>query len=153
MATIATILCAVDFSEPSRQAAAYAQALALRLGARLVCLYVAPSVGTVDERNLSGAAASQLTDDITAGAGQVMGVFVRENFPGQQVDARIVQGDPAQVLVATAAEVRADLLIMGTHGRKGLERLVFGSVAEKVLKTAGCPVLTVRPQFLERSRP
>jgi nucleotide-binding universal stress UspA family protein len=58
---------------------------------------------------------------------------------------RIVLGDPASEVLQTAGRTRADLIVMATHGRKGVRRLVLGSVAERVVREAPCPVLTVRP--------
>jgi len=60
------------------------------------------------------------------------------------VEHRLGEGDPATVILEVAEETGAGLIVMGTHGRTGLGRLVMGSVAEQVLRTAPCPVLTVR---------
>src|SRR5262249_27461371 len=64
----------------------------------------------------------------------------------RRITARVLLqvGTPYQVIAATAKKVRADLIIMATHGRTGLAHMVLGSVAEKVVRTATCPVLTVR---------
>jgi nucleotide-binding universal stress UspA family protein len=58
----------------------------------------------------------------------------------------LVEGPPAAAIVRAASRKRADLLILGTHGRTGVRRMLIGSVAERVVRTAGCPVLTVRPR-------
>ena len=72
--------------------------------------------------------------------------------PGVHVDILTLPGDPAQVIVACAAELSADLLVLGTRGASGFEHLVLGSVAEKVLRHAPCPVLTVPPLGVGTSR-
>ena len=60
-------------------------------------------------------------------------------------EEKIVQGDPSEMIAQEAEAFGADLIVMGTHGRKGIDRILFGSVAEKVVKNASMPVLTVRP--------
>jgi nucleotide-binding universal stress UspA family protein len=64
--------------------------------------------------------------------------------PGVELELRLVTGDPAMAIVELAEEENADMIIMGTHGRTGLTRLVMGSVAEAVVRRANCPVLTCR---------
>jgi len=61
-----------------------------------------------------------------------------------RAERRFARGDPAEQILRVANEIHADLIVMGTHGRTGLERLLMGSVAEQVLRQAPCPVLTVR---------
>jgi nucleotide-binding universal stress UspA family protein len=66
-----------------------------------------------------------------------------------EVSAAIDQEEPWRAILARAEAGRADLIVMGTHGRRGLPRALLGSVAEKVVRTAGCPVLTVRAEVTE----
>jgi hypothetical protein len=63
------------------------------------------------------------------------------------VERRVEEGDAVEAILRVAQEVRADLLVMGTHGRTGLGRLLMGSVAEQVVRKAACPVLTVKAPF------
>ena len=58
----------------------------------------------------------------------------------------VVTGYPAEEILKVAADRKADMIVMGTHGRTGIDRIIFGSVAEKVVKTAACPVLTIKPR-------
>jgi nucleotide-binding universal stress UspA family protein len=120
MSTIQTILHPTDFSERSDGALPIAQALARDQGARLVVLHV------MDE---SAPAAA-----------------VRATVPDARVrmEQRLEKGDPAETILRVASEIKCDLIVMGTQGRTGLERLVMGSVAEKVLRQATCPVLIVK---------
>jgi nucleotide-binding universal stress UspA family protein len=83
--------------------------------------------------------------DLFEGAQKRMNEFVEQNFSGMEVEPLVVSGEIAEKICEVAKDRGADLIIMGTHGRRGLERALFGSVAEKVVKTALCPVLTVNP--------
>src|SRR5262245_59069946 len=67
--------------------------------------------------------------------------------PAVRVAHRLEDGDPARAIVQVAREVPCDLIILGTHGRRGLARLLMGSVAEQVVRKAPCPVVTVRTPF------
>ena len=71
--------------------------------------------------------------------------FVTEHFPEVQVKAEVVVGYAAEEILSLAENEDADLIVMGTHGRKGIDRILFGSVAEKVVKNSSRPVLTIRP--------
>jgi nucleotide-binding universal stress UspA family protein len=75
-----------------------------------------------------------------------MAAVVKElsrNFP--KLETRVDSGPPAEKILELAAKEKIDLIIMGAHGRKGLERAIFGSVADKVVAGAPCPVMTIRP--------
>jgi nucleotide-binding universal stress UspA family protein len=136
MIHVKTILYPTDFSSYSNQAYFHAVALAENHGANLVILYVySPSFGT---------------PDIT-GRGQADRQYWWEQLEQiRPVDARISvrhvlrEGDPASEIVRYATEAGVDVIVMGTHGRTGLERLLMGSVAEKVLRDAPCSVLVVK---------
>jgi len=136
MLHITKILYPTDFSSHSNQAYFHAVALAEKHGASLTIMYVyAPSFGTAEVH----------------GPGARDREFWREQL-GQirPVDSRIpvhhvfVEGDPAAEIVRYAADAGIDLVVMGTHGRTGLERLLMGSVAEKVMRDAHCSVLVVK---------
>ena len=66
------------------------------------------------------------------------------SFPGVQVECRVDEGDAAAAIVSAARATESELIVMGTHGRTGLRRMLMGSVAENVLRTAPCPVETVK---------
>ena len=68
-----------------------------------------------------------------------------ENFEGVDAKAEVVVGYAAEEIITIAEKEGADMIIMGTHGRKGIDRILFGSVAEKVVKNSPVPVLTIRP--------
>ena len=86
-----------------------------------------------------------------AGAEERMGLFLEEmqevcaQCGVTEVRSKVLMGDVAEQIVDYATEIRADLIIMGTHGYKGLEKIMFGSVADKVVRSALCPVTTINP--------
>jgi nucleotide-binding universal stress UspA family protein len=88
--------------------------------------------------------------ELFVGAEEQMESFCRDHSShfdkaGVNIVKKVLVGDVAEKIVEYAAEEKADMIIMGTHGYKGLERIMFGSVADKVVKSAPCPVLTVNP--------
>lgn len=138
------ILCATDFSDTAARALAHATALATRYDARLTLLHVVP----VFEESLPAgltvgrASAGWLRDEVLG----VMHRAVAQTGAAAIDPALLVEeGRPDAVIVAQAAALPADLLVLGTHGRGGFTRLMLGSVAEKVVRTAACPVLTIPP--------
>jgi nucleotide-binding universal stress UspA family protein len=142
-----TVVVGVDFSELSREAVRVATSLARASGdAELHLVHVlAPPVMTGDvpvTLPLEGMAQTaranlaRLNAETLAQAG------------GVPVIARVVVGVPQEVVPKLAGELRADLVVVGTHGRTGLSRLVFGSVAEAIVRRAPCSVLTVKPRVI-----
>ena len=142
MLPIHTILHPTDFSDRSGHALQLASALARDYQARLVLLHVLPrpvigygeGVIPPEPEFLREEAKEQLDRLAVPGGGVV-------------ADRRLAEGDPAGVILHIARETHADLIVMGTHGRTGLGRLLMGSVAEHVLRRASCPVLTVAAPF------
>jgi nucleotide-binding universal stress UspA family protein len=144
MIEIRRILIPCDFSDSSRGALEHGMALARWYDAEVVVLHAVPLWPSLSELPpyvnpvvLEPEMREQLTADL--------GRFV-EPFTSRQVAVRmeIDTGDPTDVILAHAADGRADLVVMGTHGRRGFERWAIGSVTEKVLRRAACPVLTIR---------
>ncbi len=141
---IERILCPTDFSKFSALALRHALALARRFRARLKVLHVAPPARLTRD---SGSLASARLNPIPQTRGQVeeeMQRFlapVREARMDHEVEVR--EGESWREILATADEMAADLVVLGTHGRTGLEHLLLGSVAEKLIPRLPCPVLTV----------
>lgn len=146
MPALKKILCAVDFSEGSAQVAAYAASLAQSTKAEIVCVYVAPSLAEYVGFNVPQAALDNFVGDVVASAETTMNTFLTDNFKDLPARGLVLAGYPAEEILKAAASQKADMIIMGTHGRTGIDRIIFGSVAEKVVKTADCPVLTVKPR-------
>lgn len=137
-----TILHPTDFSETADTALAVAAAMARDYGATLVLLHVwqlpvmiAGDVGPVPVPN---------ADEIYASTKSRLAAL-QLPVPVNQVERLVAEGDPAQETLRAADATHADLIVMGTHGRGVIGRLLLGSVAEQVLRKAPCPVLTVRP--------
>jgi nucleotide-binding universal stress UspA family protein len=122
---VTTILHATDFSEAAQQAFHVAVQLALVNQARLVLLHV-----QADDADDLNAIADRLRE-------------LKAQHPRLPVEIRVETGTPARAIVRTARELQADMIVLGSRGRSGLERLLLGSVAEQVLRRAECPVLTV----------
>jgi len=140
------ILCPVDFSENSTAIAKTAREFALKFDAEVLVVYVAPSMIQYEIFDLPAASLPQLVGDIVSGAEKTMADFVAKHFPDVRATGKVVSGDAADSIVNLSQTEKADMIIMATHGRQGLNRLLFGSVAEKVVKTATVPVMTIRPQ-------
>ena len=128
MIRIRRILYPTDFSSYSNQAYFHAVALAENHGAELTVLYVYNERGGEQDRAYWREQLEQ----------------IRPVDPAIAVRHVFLQGDPASEIVRFARESGTDLIVMGTHGRTGLERLLMGSVAEKVMRDATCSVLVVK---------
>jgi len=143
MIEIHNILCPTDFSEPARLATDYALEFARSFKARLHLLYViedpilySPAVGGYAPK----------MEDIEAYAQTGLDSWIFPEDAGSvEVVRRWVHGRPFVRILRDAEENDIDLIVMGTHGRGFLPHLLLGSVAERVVRRAPCPVLTVRP--------
>ena len=141
------ILIPTDFSPPSDAALDYARIMATRFGSALEILHVIDDPTIESDFVPDGFAAS--TEDIRTGLAEharkrleaVMTFVDRSRY---HAHAEAVFGSPAQTIVDYATATATGLIVMGTHGRTGLAHLLMGSVAEQVVRTAPCPVLTVR---------
>lgn len=134
-----TILFATDFSPASKVAFEVAGALARDYRARIIALHVIEPV-----RIGFSEYTAYVGPDEDKGHAMANLEAIKAPSPRVTIEHRLLEGEPAAVIAETAAEIGADLVVMGTHGRTGLTRLVMGSVAEEVLRRAPCPVLTVR---------
>jgi len=145
MAQLKRILAPVDFSAGSDGAFAYAMRLAQQFGASVEVLHVvAPPAYAMPFVSIE--AQSLSFDAYARGVASVeLQEFLTQQRRGTDiaVSGRLEFGDPAQVIAKVAAERGIDLIVMGTHGRTGLSHLLVGSVAEKVVRHARCPVLSV----------
>jgi nucleotide-binding universal stress UspA family protein len=145
MLAIKTIVCAVDFSEYSLPVAEHAHVLAKALGAEVVVAYIAPALSQYVGFHVPPNSVENFVGEIVSGAEKTMETFLAENFPEAKARGKVVSGNPAEEILSIAEKEEADLIIMGTHGRTGIDRFLFGSVAEKVVKSSHRAVLTVRP--------
>lgn len=145
MSMFSKILCPVDFSESSTAIAKTAREFAIKFDAEVLVVYVAPSMIQYEIFDLPAASLPQLVGDIVSGAEKTMTEFVDKHFSDVRATGKVVSGDAAEAIVTLSQVEKADIIIMSTHGRQGLNRLLFGSVAEKVVKTSDVPVMTIRP--------
>jgi nucleotide-binding universal stress UspA family protein len=146
MPTMKKILCAVDFSEGSPRVADYAATLATATKAEILCVYVAPSLAEYVGFNVPQAALDTFVGDVVKSAESTMNEFTAAHFKGLPVRGLVLAGYPAEEVLKAATEHQVDMIVMGTHGRTGIDRIIFGSVAEKVVTAAACPVMTVKPR-------
>lgn len=138
------ILVPTDFSDYADQALEYATQLAKALGARLTVLHVI-HLSPLVMGEMGAAGLVPYLEDIEADAQQrLQAILDRVNQQGLQGDTAVVQGVPFQTIVDRAGTEGIDLIVMGTHGRTGLTHVLIGSVAEKVVRLAPCPVLVTR---------
>ena len=147
MKDIKKILCAVDLSESSAELAQYATTLAKALGAEVCVLYVAPTLSQYVGFHVPPSSIENFVGEIVDGAVKNMENFVADNFKGVKASGKVITGYAAEEILHYASAINADLIVIGTHGRKGIDRLLFGSVAQKVAKTAVQPVLTIKPKL------
>jgi nucleotide-binding universal stress UspA family protein len=155
MIELRRILVPVDFSQHSQTALAFAAALAERFGAELVLLHVVQDLALfLPEADTGMPVVMPPTEQMTAAVREGLTRFLRDNrLEGRKVCEEVREGPPHAEIVAYAAENAIDLIVMGTHGRTGLSHMLLGSVTERVVRTAPCPVLTVRHPQHERARP
>lgn len=140
------ILVPVDFSDNSRKILQAAAGLAGQLGAELSVVFVVQSFDDYSGFFVPHVPIAQFEEEMVRSAEDKMKAFVAETLPTETpVQTRVLAGDVAESIIEHAARTGIDLIVMGTHGYKGLERVLFGSVAEKVVKTAPCPVLSINP--------
>jgi nucleotide-binding universal stress UspA family protein len=135
---IHTILHPTDFSEPAEYAFQVACSLARDHGAQLLLLHVISPPLTHGEA-LARAAPDSYRDQLWRELERI-----KKRDASVKTELLLEEGHPAKVIVQTANENGCDLIVMGTHGRTGLRRLLMGSVAEEVLRGVGCPMLTVK---------
>jgi nucleotide-binding universal stress UspA family protein len=140
------ILCPIDFSDPSAHALEQAPRLARWFGARLTVLHVRPTVTPHPDMPPAGSMAPWLVTELEQLRQRVAAAGAEATTAGLDVEPLATAGEPVHEILRCAAAVAADLIVMGTHGLSGFQHLVLGSVTEKVLRRARCPVLTVPPR-------
>ena len=146
MNEIKKILVPVDFSENSQKILRTAVDFAARFKAEVVIVFVVQSFDDYSGFFVPHMPIIQLEEEMVKSAREKMKSFVAETLDDSIPQATaILSGDVVEEVNRFAGEQKVDLIIMGTHGYKGLDKILFGSVAEKIVKTAPCPVLTINP--------
>jgi nucleotide-binding universal stress UspA family protein len=146
MLEIKKILFPVDFSEAVDELVPFALTLAQKFAADLYVLTVTPDMSSfatfyAPHSNIQG-----FQDEVYKGAEKKIDALMHHLKDARKVETRIVKGSPAEQIIETAKKEGIDLIVMGTHSRKGLEKAIFGSVCDKVIKSAVCPVLSIPPK-------
>jgi len=123
----------------------YAVSMAKDCQAKLILLYVIQDISIADWYIPSSLSAADLIEDMQKSATKEMEKWAAEaRRQVQDVDALVLRGVPFVEIIKTAKERNADMIVIGTHGRTGIDHMLFGSTAEKVVRKSPCPVLTVR---------
>ncbi len=139
------ILIATDFSDCSEEACAYALSLARKFDASLVVLHVINEPVDLRGFYVPHISFDELEKEIAAGAATMLKTFCADNLADfANYSTSIVTGVPYEEITRIAKEQDVSLIVIGTHGRSGLDHLIFGSTAERVVRSAPCPVLTIR---------
>lgn len=139
------ILFPVDLSEVSPKLVPYVKEMAVTFGAEVHLLFVARILQHFTSIYVPHPSVNKFEAEMVKGAEKRLQEFEDEHFPVDSPKAQVVLGDPAAEILNYAQAEGIDLIIIGTHGRKGLEHIIFGSVAERVVKKSLVPVLTVNP--------
>jgi nucleotide-binding universal stress UspA family protein len=148
------ILVPTDFSESARYALNYAVDLNRELKARLYLLHVLQDFTEFSEYNLSPSILPQLYLEFEENAAKRLEDMMADMVPSEiSCGTYILHGVPFYEIIQFAKKENIDLIVIGSHGRTGLKHVLFGHTAEKVVKKASCPVLTVRHPETEFSMP
>ena len=146
MNEVKKILVPVDFSENSQKVLHTAEDVAARFKAELVVVFVVQSFDDYSGFFVPHIPVIQLEEEMVKSAGEKMKSFVAETLNGSvPYSTEVLSGDVVEEINRFAEQEKVGMIVMGTHGYKGLDKILFGSVAEKIVKTAPCPVLTINP--------
>ncbi|MFZ3209726.1 MAG: universal stress protein [Geobacteraceae bacterium] len=145
MKNFTKILFATDFSENSEHAFDYAFSLVRKYGARLLIMHVINEPVDLRGFYVPHISFENLEKEIEEGAFKMMEKFCRDNVKDYtNYETIIIAGTPDKEIVNKAISEEVSLIVMGTHGRSGIDHFLFGSTAERVVGNASCPVMTVR---------
>ena len=148
---IHNVVTPVDFSDNSRLIAESAAYLAGKFGASMHLIFVVQNfedysgffVPQMTLPSLEGELAESAETKMASFCGEML--EFSQNAGVKNLDYKVMMGDVAEKIVEYSTDIEADLIVMGTHGYKGLEKIMFGSVAAKVVRGAPCPVMTINP--------
>jgi universal stress protein A len=137
MLQVRGILQPTDFSDVANHAFRFACGLAQRYQAPLVVLHVSTGLAAFKGENLSAERPAQYLEKVWA-------QLETYQWPGVEIHRSIEEGDPVEQILRASQTFPCDLIVMGSHGRSGVKRLLLGSVAEQIIRRATCPVLIVK---------
>ncbi len=150
MRPIKTVITPIDFSDNAGLVLESAAYMAGTFGAKLHVIFVVQNFEDYSGFFVPQMNVPNIEHELFVGAEEQMTNFCREHEAvikeaGVEIETKVLVGDVAEKIVEYASEIKSDLIFMGTHGYKGLERIMFGSVAAKIVKLATCPVTTINP--------
>jgi nucleotide-binding universal stress UspA family protein len=143
MISLKKILCPIDHSDCSKEALKYAVSFAMKDEAKLLLLHI------IDIRSFNEGLDAMSTQVPNEETFEQLRVKLLDCIPEEirddlDVEAIVIQGIPFAEIISTAKEKEIDMIVIGSHGRTGISHMMLGSVSEKVVRKAPCPVLTVR---------
>ena len=151
MVEIKKIAVPIDFTDVAPFIAKYAKEFAKKLDAEIVLIYILEDLSAYEGLYVDAKTLTELEGKLIAGARTSMEEFVKEHFSDySKVKTLIEKGDVVEGIIEAAKKEGADLIVIGTHGRKGLDKILFGSVAEGVIKNSPIPVLSLNPHRMEK---
>jgi nucleotide-binding universal stress UspA family protein len=146
MVTIKKILVPIDFSDNAEHVMEYALSVAHHFKANILLCFVAQLYTDYSDFFIPQMPVVAIEEEIDKAAKERMRKFVEAYSNDVHIEECVLIGNVSHEILHLAKKRGVDLIVMGTHGYQGLEKILFGSVAEKVVKTAPCPVLTVKPK-------
>jgi nucleotide-binding universal stress UspA family protein len=145
MLNINRILVPIDFSEYSKKAFRYAVEFARTFSAEIVLVYVVEPVIYPADFSFGQVALPSVEVELQARGAQQLNLLIEKEVPDDvRARAAVRSGKPFVEIIHAAKDEQADLIIIATHGHSGIEHVLFGSTAEKVVRKAPCPVLSIR---------
>jgi nucleotide-binding universal stress UspA family protein len=144
---IKKILFPTDFSEGSLNALPYAVDLAKTYGAKIYMLHVIYDIATASGLHIPHVSVDEMYKELYTSAKKELEKFGADIIKDiKDIEYTVIRGIPYEEILKFSKEKNVDIIVIGTHGRKGLDRVLFGSTAERVVRNSSCPVLTVREQ-------
>jgi nucleotide-binding universal stress UspA family protein len=145
---IKSILFPTDFSDESSHALEYAVDMAKRYGAKLYLLHVVHAIYNVTGWYVPHTSLNEIYKDLEKSAQKELERYdLKELRSLKDIERRVLTGVPHEVIVKFVKDNKIDLIVMGSHSRKGIDRVLFGSTASQIVRFAPCPVLTVRTTY------
>jgi nucleotide-binding universal stress UspA family protein len=146
MKQVQKILFPIDFASHYESLVPWVQTFAEKFGATVYVLFVTQDLSNFSTFFVPHGNIQSFQEEAVNSAKKKMAGAAQEFFKGfPKLETRVDVGSPAEKILELAKKEKIDLIVMGAHGRKGLDRAIFGSVADKVVASAPCPVLTIHP--------
>jgi nucleotide-binding universal stress UspA family protein len=146
MKQVKKILFPIDFAENYDTLLPWVSTFVEKFDATLYVVFVAQDLSSYSTFYVPHGNIQSFQEEAVASATKRMAAVLKEHFSSfPKLETKVLTGAPAEKILEVAKKENIDLIIMGAHGRKGLERVFFGSVADKVVTAALCPVMTIHP--------